>query len=167
MSGADTNQNGYIRDIYQTTNRDYIEKNEPVLFNNRSNYSLHGIIEETPVSDLFFSDMNVRAIQETIRYKINKLTGKTISFQSPNELFIIMRSIYLQNGNAFVNSSEAISDIKKLNKMVTDYSIKNVKDQIDQYNGYILKISGAPTPIALPESTNTNSYTYDSSNILR
>ena len=50
----DLMDNGFIRDIYNTTQNEYIEKNEPVLFNNHKSYSLQGIIEPTQTSDLFF-----------------------------------------------------------------------------------------------------------------
>ena len=46
-----TNQNGYMRDIYHTTKNQYIETNEPHIFNNRREYSLKGIIQETPMTD--------------------------------------------------------------------------------------------------------------------
>ena len=50
------NENGYMKDIYQTTRNEYMEKNEPPLFRNMRKYSLKGIIQETPMSNLFFSD---------------------------------------------------------------------------------------------------------------
>ena len=49
------NENGYMKDIYQTTKNDYMETNEPILFNNMRSYSLKGIIQETPMSNLFFT----------------------------------------------------------------------------------------------------------------
>ena len=158
--------NGYIRDIYKTTNSQYIEKNEPVLFNNHKNYSLSGIIEQSSMSDIFFSDMNTSVIQDTIRYNIFKETNKKIDYQSPNSIFIIMRSIYLQFANSFVKSEDIKEDIRNLNKRVTDYSTKNIKDQLDQYDGYIKKISGPPIPMEHPRYENKQNYTYDSSNIL-
>ena len=93
------NENGFMKDIFQTTKNNYLEVNEPILFNNRRMYSLKGIIQESPMSNLFFSDINVNAIQMTIRYHIFKDKNKTISYQSENELFAIMRSIYLQYAN--------------------------------------------------------------------
>ena len=129
--------NGFIRDIYNTTQNEYIEKNEPVLFNNHKSYSLQGIIEPTQTSDLFFSDMNIKAIQDTIRYNIYKQTNKKMGYQSQNEIFVIMRSIYLQYANSVVNSTDMIQNLKTLNKMVVDYTVKNVSDQLDQYDNYI------------------------------
>tara|TARA_B100001094_G_C18180378_1_gene800561 strand:+ start:1546 stop:2049 length:504 start_codon:yes stop_codon:yes gene_type:complete len=160
------NENGFMRDIYHTTKNQYIERQEPSIFNNRREYSLKGIIQETPMSNVFFSDLNVKAIQWTIRYKVFEEKNKKISYQSENELFVIMRSIYLQYANSVVNSKDMLTNLKKLNKMVIDYTVKNVKDQIDQYDNYITKISSAPIPLAHPQYENKNNYTYDTSNIL-
>ena len=160
------NSNGYMRDIYQTTRNDYMEHNEPMIFNNRRAYSLKGIIQESPMSNLFFSDLNVKAIQMTIRYIIFTEKKKKIGFQSENELFVIMRSIYLQNANSVLTSDKMLTNLKTLNEKVVSYSVKNVSDQIDQYDGYLEKISSAPVPMEHPRQANTDSYTYDMSNIM-
>jgi len=160
------NSNGYMRDIYQTTRNEYMEHNEPMIFNNKRSYSLKGIIQESPMSNLFFSDLNVKAIQMTIRYRIFTEKTKTIGFQSENELFAIMRSIYLQNANSVLTSDEMLENIRTLNATVVTYSVENISDQLDQYDGYLQKISSAPVPMEHPRADNTDSYTYDMSNIL-
>ena len=165
MGDSPTN-NGYMRDVYKTTRNDYIDHNEPVIFNTRRSYSLKGIIQETPMSNLFFSDLNVKAIQMTIRYLIHESKAKMIGYQSENELFVIMRSIYLQNANSILTSDKMLTNLRVLNKMVVDYSVKNIGDQLDQYDGYLQKISRAPVPMEHPRAGNTDGYTYDISNIM-
>ena len=165
MSAKNLN-NGFMKDIYHTTVNEYIETNEPAIFNNQREYSLKGIIQETPMSNLLFSDINIKSIQWTIRYRIFQEKDKKISFQSRNELFVIMRSIYLQYANSIVNSKEMLENLKTLNKMVVDYTVKNVGDQLDQYDNYITKISTAPIPLAHPSYENRNNYTYDMSNTI-
>ncbi len=160
------NNNGYMRDIYQTTRNEYMEHNEPMIFNNKRSYSLKGIIQETPMSNLFFSDLNVKAIQMTIRYRIFTEKEETIGFQSENELFVIMRSIYLQHANSVLTSDKMLGNLQTLNAMVVTYSVKNIGDQLDQYRGYLTKISSAPVPMEHPRAGNTDSYTYDMSNII-
>ena len=160
------NENGFMKDIFQTTKNDYMEQNEPILFNNRRMYSLKGIIQETPMSNLFFSDMNIHVIQMTIRYQIFKDKNKNIGYQSENELFTIMRSIYLQYANSVLTSDKMLSNLKTLNKSVVDYSVGNIGEQLDQYDAYLEKISSAPVPMDRPQVSNTDSWTYDMSNIL-
>jgi len=166
MEAEGNSNNGFMRDIFHTTSNQYIEANEPPIFNNRKSYSLKGIIQETPLSNLFFSDINVQTIQWTIRYRVYTEKGKKISYQSPNEVFIIMRSIYLQYANSVVNSNEILTNLKNLNKMVVDYTVKNVGEQLDQYDNYITKISNAPIPLSHPVYENKRNFTYDSSNLL-
>lgn len=160
------NENGFMKDIFQTTKNNYMEVNEPILFNNRRMYSLKGIIQETPMSNLFFSDMNVKVIQMTIRYQIFKNKEKRIGYQSENELFAIMRSIYLQYANSVLTSDEMLTNLRTLNKAVVDYAVGNISEQLDQYNAYLEKISSAPVPMERPQVSNTDSWTYDMSNIL-
>lgn len=160
------NENGFMKDIFQTTKNNYMEVNEPILFNNRRMYSLKGIIQETPMSNLFFSDMNVKVIQMTIRYQIFKDKNKNIGYQSENELFAIMRSIYLQYANSVLTSDQMLTNLRTLNKAVVDYAVGNIGEQLDQYNAYLEKISSAPVPMERPQVSNTDSWTYDMSNIL-
>jgi hypothetical protein len=160
------NENGFMKDIFQTTKNNYMEVNEPILFNNRRMYSLKGIIQETPMSNLFFSDMNVKVIQMTIRYQIFQNKDKSIGYQSENELFAIMRSIYLQYANSVLTSDQMLTNLRTLNKSVVDYSVGNIGEQLDQYNAYLEKISSAPVPMDRPQVSNTDSWTYDMSNIL-
>jgi len=160
------NENGFMKDIFQTTKNNYMEVNEPILFNNRRMYSLKGIIQETPMSNLFFSDMNVKVIHMTIRYQIFKNKDKLIGYQSENELFAIMRSIYLQYANSVLTSDQMLTNLRTLNKAVVDYAVGNIGEQLDQYNAYLEKISSAPVPMERPQVSNTDSWTYDMSNIL-
>ena len=39
------NENGFMKDIFQTTKNNYMEVNEPIIFNNRESYGLKGIIQ--------------------------------------------------------------------------------------------------------------------------
>jgi hypothetical protein len=109
--------------------------------------------------------MNIDAIQKTLRYHIYKLTQKEIAYQSETDLFIIMRSMYLQYANSFVHKDELVDSVRKLNEKVIDYSVPNVKDQLDQHDGYMKKISNAPVPLEHPQYVNKQNYTYDTSNL--
>lgn len=160
-----TENNGFMKDIYKTTQRDYFNKHQPAMYKTNNTQPLAGIIEETPLSELFFSDMNKEALQKTIRYRIYKLTNKLISYQSEINLFIIMRSIYLQFANSFVHERDLIENVKQLNEKVIDYCVDNIKIQLEQHLGYLDKISNAPVPLEHPQYLNKQNYTYDTSNL--
>ena len=49
--------NGLVQDVTRETSRDYSKAMDPALYDNHSEYSLKGIIEHTPFSQiLFFSN---------------------------------------------------------------------------------------------------------------
>ena len=50
----------------------------------------------------------MEVIQSTIRYNIYKDTQQIIDRQSPTELSVVMRSIFLQYGNAVVSSDSTL-----------------------------------------------------------
>jgi len=156
--------NGQIRDMdtvgQSVGNVDYQE------FNNYNEYSLKGIQEASPVSRIFFSKQNVAGLQNTIKYNIYKSRSKRISDQSPNELYTIMRSIYLQNANPRSISENIVPEIHALNKLVSDFAVQNIEIQLDQYFIYKNKIETLPVPMAHPRFEKIN-YTYDSSNLMQ
>ena len=105
-------------------------------------------------------------LQASIRYEVNQTTGKVIDQQSPNELSVVMRSIYLQNGNPMVASDNISNEVKKLNTMVIDYCVEQITIQVLQHQGYIQKLTTLPVPIERPQQVDKNNYTYDISNLL-
>lgn len=158
--------NGLVQDVNRMTNKDYTKRMEPLLFNNHAEYSLKGIIEQTPMSQIFFSNMNVHGIQSTIRYRIFKMKNVRISPQSENELFTVMRSIYLQFANSFVLSDDIVGEIRSLNEKVIEYCVGNIEEQLKQYEGYKQKLAFLPVPLEHPIYDNKRSFTYDSSNLI-
>ena len=127
---------------------------------------LKGIQEINHISNIFFSDTNIKAVHQAIKSNIKKTTGTSIDNQLNNSLFIIMRSIYLQYGNSHVLSDDIVKEIRRLNEKVIEYCISNIEEQLKQYQGYKQKISSLPIPLEHPIYDNKNNFTYDSSNLL-
>ena len=77
-----------------------------------------------------------------------------ISEQNPDELKIIMRSIFLQySPNDAGNISQQIA---ALNSLVLDYAIGQVYGEAEGYMKYIRDASQMYTPIAPPVMSTTN-----------
>ena len=57
-----TINNGLVQDVTRETSRDYSKVMDPALYDNHSEYSLKGIIEQTPFSQIYFSSMNTKGI---------------------------------------------------------------------------------------------------------
>uniref|UniRef100_A0A6C0BVQ1 Minor capsid protein P8 central region domain-containing protein n=1 Tax=viral metagenome TaxID=1070528 RepID=A0A6C0BVQ1_9ZZZZ len=166
-SMVDTVNNGRVGDI-EILNTELLNKGEADIVINKDNQqtSVKGIIENTALSDIFFSDLNFDVIQKTIRYNVFNATENVVSEQSKNELYIIMRSIMLQYGNFRVSSENLLNEIRELNKRVVDYCSQNVVSNVTQYLGYIKDIEKLPTPMDRPVSHGKQNYTYDISNLL-
>jgi hypothetical protein len=80
------------------------------------------------VSQLFFSDKNVQALHEGIRYGVFKATGKVIDKQSNEVLIIVMRSMYLQfSVNLGYN---VVQQVRDLNARVLDYCVPQVTNEL-------------------------------------
>jgi hypothetical protein len=159
--------NGLLGDIELIPTKDIgMIPGESSIFNNNQELSVKGIQEQTGLSNSFFSSGNTNLLQANIRYDVYEDMNKIIDKQSGNELFTVMRSIYLQHGNPMVTSSGIVEEIQKLNKKVVEYCASAIKIQLEQYGGYIEKITTLPTAPPLPEYHNKANFTYDTSNLM-
>lgn len=117
--------------------------------NNNSFYveAVQGHTKPNEVSNLFFSEKNINALQEGIRYRIyNETNGKhIIGRQSDTDLKIIMRSIYLQYSKNLPNN--IVEQVRELNKKVLDWSIKEILSNLKQFDMYRKDISTMPVPL--------------------
>jgi hypothetical protein len=158
--------NGLLHDVdlIQTEDINMVPGESPMFINFQEN-AIKGIHEETGLSEVYFSPNNMNLLQAAIRYDVNRKTNKIIDKQSPNELSVVMRSIYLQNGNPMVSSDNIKIEVSKLNDMVIKYCVDQISVQVHQHQGYIQKLTTLPVPIERPEF-HKESYTYDISNLL-
>ena len=165
-------KNGLMGDIDDTSNSDNYDslfKYKPTpptdsLRDCDTQSALKGILDETLLSNTFFSVGNIQNIQDMIRYYFHKEKNQVISEQNNNELLTIMRGIYLKYSNSAATSqSEIISEVRELNKIVVEYSLKQIYINYDNYNRYIKEIQTLPEPLPLPKIPEKNNYTYDTS----
>jgi hypothetical protein len=134
----------------------YIEDNN----NNYNNYKtggsiqnsvLKGIYMETPIGAIFFSETNIRRIQEKIKYEIfTRSNGKykLIRDQDTTKLLIVMRDVFITDN---LNSPyKPIQQVKRLNEKTLDKIIPDMLSMIKQDEEYKRFIEAPVTPIALP-----------------
>ena len=167
--------NGLVKNIGKykppLTETDTRLQNSNVHFNE---YALKGIVEDTPLSQIFFSKTNMDLLQKTIRWQVYQESKKLfnapqiIDYQSYNALFIIMRSIYLQFGDSGIPSSKIPDKIKSLNKLVTEYSIQEqILPNLKQYSGYLDKMGDLQVPLEHPKNESLKgTKTFDISNLM-
>ena len=165
LLSSDKFNNGRVPDVTMVENVVKTSDGDIIIRNDTQQVGVKGIVEETVLSDTFFSEMNTKVIQDTIRYRVYKTTDYVVEYQSPQELFIIMRSILLQHANFKIGQKDLIKEIKKLNKLVVDYSANEVSSNVTQYQGYLNDIKTLPTPLDRPSfDPATGNTTYDMSN---
>jgi hypothetical protein len=109
-----------------------------------------GVWNETQLSSAFFSESNIKIIQNGIRAGVFKASNGqyTIGEQDCDSLKIIMRSIYLQH--AANQENNIAGQIMELNKMVLDYCIHQVYGEAQGYVKYLRDVSTLAVPLANP-----------------
>ena len=158
--------NGRLSDVKVVNDLSTLVEKEITMKNDNSESSIKGILEENSLNSLFFSDTNMKVIQDTLRYRVYKNTNQVISPQSQNDLYIIMRSIMLQYANFRIGIDNIVEEIKRLNEKVLEYSVENVSSNVKQHQGYIEDLSKLPVPMDHPSYHNKRNFTYDISNTL-
>ncbi len=158
--------NGRLSDVKVVNDLSTLVEQDITMKNDNSESSIKGILEENSLNSLFFSDTNMKVIQDTLRYRVYKNTNQVISNQSQNDLYIIMRSIMLQYANFRTGIDNIVDEIKRLNEKVLEYSVENVTSNVKQHQGYIEDLSKLPVPMEHPSYHNKRNYTYDISNTL-
>ena len=136
--------NGRLSDVKVVNDLSTLVEKEITMKNDNSESSIKGILEENSLNSLFFSDTNMKVIQDTLRYRVYKNTNQVISPQSQNDLYIIMRSIMLQYANFRIGIDNIVEEIKRLNEKVLEYSVENVSSNVKQHQGYIEDLSKLP-----------------------
>jgi hypothetical protein len=146
-------QNGRVENVNSE-----VYKNFPMFYgNNNDNNSfkseaLKGIQQESVLSNLFFSNPNMKIIQDEIRYGVWLKSGKKykVDAQDLLQIELVMRAIYLQySKNLDYNYRQ---QIQELNYLVQEYCIPKVFAETQQYLGYLDDIQKLPQPIPLPDN---------------
>jgi aspartyl-tRNA synthetase len=102
---------------------------------------------ESKVGDVFFSKINIDALQQGIRYMIYMKTNDNyiIGNQSETEIQVIMRSIYLQYCKHLEN--DILCQVKDLNSKVLNYAVPKILAELNHHITFINDISYLPIPL--------------------
>lgn len=106
-----------------------------------------GQLASTDLSRVFFSEENVSALQEGIRYRVYVETNGAyiIGRQSDQELRIVMRSVYYQHARN--DGSDCVAQTRELNAKVLDWAVPDVLSNLMQYQVYKRDASSLPMPL--------------------
>ena len=123
------------------------EQSKPYSPDQIEDQALMGMSCTTQLSCVFFSKMNVKNVQNQVRYQVWKRSGQkyVIAAQSETDLIIIMRSIYLQYSK---NLPDRIRDqVASLNQKVIEFSVSNILTEVQQHLGYEQDITTLRVPL--------------------
>lgn len=130
------------RDISERPFRTYEEFSKPDVYTNIID-SLR--VQRTPLNMAFFSRANVDRIQSDLRCVIRKKLGYGISRQSDDQLLIVMRAVYMQDGDQ--SPSDPRTELQRLNGIVVAQCAPIVASNIKQFLGYLEDASRIPAPL--------------------
>ena len=107
----------------------------------------------TPLNTLYFSEFNTNLIQRAIRQKFKDETGVAIDYQNRDDLFSIMRVVFINNAGSH---TEAINEqVKFMNSMVIKTALGQIRSGVAQYMGYMRDIDTMAVPPDPPANTST------------
>ena len=108
---------------------------------------------ETPLNTLFFSEFNKNLLQRGIRQSFKNKTGIAIDRQNPDDLYSIMRVIFINNaGDHHVRINE---QVRFMNSRVIDTAVSQIQTGVAQYMSYVQDIDTIAVPLAQPINTST------------
>jgi hypothetical protein len=143
--------NGRVADINIFENIKPTRLGDVVMQSDNQDTAIKGLVDSTALSSYFLSKDNTDVIQQTIRYRVHqKLGPPAIGYQSPESLYIIMRSILLQHGNFKVSSNDLTMEIQTLNLYVVQFAVNEISSNVQQYKGYLSDLSKLPPPMDRP-----------------
>lgn len=92
-------------------------------------------LKPTPVSDLLFSDANLDALHEAVRYGVFKASGIVVDRQSDVELRLVVRSIYLTYAR---NAPDGVLEqVRELNARVLADVVPRVAAEAEAHRKFI------------------------------
>lgn len=143
--------NGRINNLdYNSINNKFALMDKIPVINKSFNNSLNGIFEKSTLSNAYFSNENIKIIQDNIRKGVYEKSNNQLVIDNQNEDIIvqIMRSYYLEYS---LNLEKNITkQIETLNNMVIKHCVENAYNEAISYIKYKRDISNMHNPIAHP-----------------
>jgi hypothetical protein len=109
---------------------------------------IRGNLERSVLNQAYFSAGNFQIIQNAIRFAVFQKSGEIIDPVGTDDLFMIMRALYLQYGRNLPDQIQG--QIAELNERVTAWCVPKILAEVSMYRTYLKDISTLPEPLAHP-----------------
>ena len=107
----------------------------------------------TPLNCLFFSEFNINIVQRAIRQEFKNKTGVSIDYQNHDDLFAIMRVVFINNSTDPYNRVN--EQVKFMNERVIKTALSQIQTGVSQFMGYQHDIDNLKVPMESPVNTST------------
>lgn len=107
--------------------------------------------QSNPVLTQFFSDSNILRIQKELKQQVRRHTNQTISEQSCNEIYTVMKYMYVNHGKVYMKKNDR--EVLRLNDSVLQELVPMVSSNVLQYLQYIKDINNLPVPMEYGKTT--------------
>jgi hypothetical protein len=114
---------------------------------------IRGNFEANTLNQTYFSSANFQIVQNAIRKTVYDKTGEVIDPVSSDDLFMVMRAIYLQYGRNL--PTHIREQIQELNDRVVTWCVPKIVAEVSMYKTYKKDISTLPTPMEHPVLLNS------------
>ena len=108
-------------------------------------------VEGNALTSNLFSDQNMSAIQKQLIKEVKKNTRETISSQSCDEIFVVMKYIFTNHSQNRLN--DVNREVQRLNILILNELVPMVTSNVLQHIQYIKDINTLPAPIEHGTST--------------
>lgn len=109
---------------------------------------------KTPLNELFFSEFNVNLIQRGIRQHFKNKTGISIDYQNIRDVFVIMRTVFINNSGDPYNNIEA--QVRMMNEKVIEMAYGQIQTGVSQFMAYVRDSESLAVPLAQPINTSNH-----------
>jgi Fe-S cluster assembly ATPase SufC len=117
---------------------------------------------KTPLNSLFFSEFNTNLLQRGIRQAFKNKTGIAIDYQNPDDLYGIMRVVFINNSGDPHN--EVNKQVRFMNERVIETALSQIQTGVSQYMAYAQEIDTTRTLLDRPVNTSTVGNKIESNN---
>jgi len=109
---------------------------------------IRGNFEKTMLNQTFFSPANFQIVQNGIRAKVYEKSKEIIDPVSMDDLFIVMRAIFLQYSRNL--PTNIAKQVEELNERVVTWCVPKILAEVSMYRTYLKDVSTLPEPMSHP-----------------
>lgn len=108
---------------------------------------------DTPLSQTYFSDANITALQRGIRQAFRDRTGISIDQQSRDDLVALMRAEYINSSGDPHRGVD--TQVLHMNSQVIETAVRQIGVGVKQFINFMRDTERVSAPMELPKSTTT------------